>query len=95
VLEASRWRTHVGIARLASRLRGVRSPGIRLMVLQRQIPKVPLVGVYPSLGFRGGLSACLHITQVVRGWQPSRGTLAHLVFLCSLPIFLRTSIGLA
>jgi hypothetical protein len=24
-----------------------------LMVLQRQIPKVPLVGVYPSLGFRG------------------------------------------
>jgi hypothetical protein len=27
--------------------------GIHLMVLQRQIPKVPLVGVYPSLGFRG------------------------------------------
>jgi hypothetical protein len=23
------------------------------MVLQRQIPKVPLMGVYPSLGFRG------------------------------------------
>jgi hypothetical protein len=51
--ETSRRRTHVGIARLASRLREVRSPGIRLWVLQRQIPKLPLVGVYPSLGFRG------------------------------------------
>jgi hypothetical protein len=51
--EALRRRTHVGIARLASRLREVRSPGIRVMVLQRQIPKMPLVGVYPSLGFRG------------------------------------------
>jgi hypothetical protein len=29
------------------------SPDIRLMVLQRLILKVPLVGVYPSLGFRG------------------------------------------
>jgi hypothetical protein len=36
-----------------------------------------------------------HITQDVRGWQPSLGTLAHLVFLFSLPIFLRISIGLA
>jgi hypothetical protein len=52
-LEASRQRTRVGIARLASRLREVRLPGIRPMVLRRQIPKVPLVGVYPSLGFRG------------------------------------------
>jgi hypothetical protein len=51
--EASKRRTRVGIARLAPRLREVRSPGIRPMVLQRQIPKVPLVGVYPSLGFRG------------------------------------------
>jgi hypothetical protein len=51
--EASRRRTHVGITRLASRLREVRSPGIRPMVLQRHIPKVPLVGVYPSLGFMG------------------------------------------
>jgi hypothetical protein len=25
------------------------------MVIQRQIPKVPLVGVYPSLDFRGVL----------------------------------------
>jgi hypothetical protein len=49
---ASRRRTCVRIARLASRLREVRSPSIRLMVLQRQIPKVPLMGVYPSLCFR-------------------------------------------
>jgi hypothetical protein len=51
--KALRLRTHVGIARLVSRLREARSPGIRPMVLQRQIPKVPLVGVNPSLGFRG------------------------------------------
>jgi hypothetical protein len=53
--EASRRRTRVRIASLASRLREVRSPGIRPMVLWRQIPKVPLVGVYLSLGFRGFL----------------------------------------
>jgi hypothetical protein len=29
--------------------------GIRPMVLRRQFPKVPLVGVYPSLGLRGNL----------------------------------------
>jgi hypothetical protein len=34
------------------------------------------------------------MTQVVRGWQPSPVTLAHLVFLFSFPIFLRISIGL-
>jgi hypothetical protein len=51
--EASKWRTRVGIARLASRLREGWSLGTRPMVLQRHIPKVPLVGVYPSLGFRG------------------------------------------
>jgi hypothetical protein len=51
--EASRRRTRVGIARLASKLRKVLSPGIHPMVLRRQIPKVPLVGVYLSLGFRG------------------------------------------
>jgi hypothetical protein len=55
--EASRQRTRVGIARLASRLREVRSPGIRLMVLRRQVPKVPLVGVYPILGLRGILDS--------------------------------------
>jgi hypothetical protein len=51
--KASRRRTRVGIATLASRPHEVRSSGIRPMVLQRQTPKVPLVGVYPSLGFRG------------------------------------------
>jgi hypothetical protein len=62
-----------------SRLREVRSSGIRPMVLQRQIPKVPLVGVYPSLGLRGILDfSCLHKTQEVRGWQPTLETLAHL-----------------
>jgi hypothetical protein len=51
--EASKRGTRVGIARLALRLREGRSPGIHPMVLQRHIPKVPLVGVYPRLGFRG------------------------------------------
>jgi hypothetical protein len=51
--EASKRRTHVGITSLASRLRVGRSPSIHLMVLQRHIQNVPLVGVYPSLGFRG------------------------------------------
>jgi hypothetical protein len=51
--EASKRRTRNGIARLASGLHEGRSPGIRPMVLQRHIPKVPLVGLYPSLGFRG------------------------------------------
>jgi hypothetical protein len=32
---------------------------------------------------------------VVRGWQLSLGILAHFVFLFSLPIFLRISVGLA
>jgi hypothetical protein len=39
--KASRRRTRIGIARLTSKLRGVRSPGIRPMVLQRQFPKCP------------------------------------------------------
>jgi hypothetical protein len=50
--EASKWTTCVGITRGAPRLREGRSSGIRPMVLQRHIAKVPLVGVYPSLGFR-------------------------------------------
>jgi hypothetical protein len=53
--EASRQKTRVGIARLASRLRELRSSGIRPMVLQRQFPIVPLVGVYPSLDLMGTL----------------------------------------
>jgi hypothetical protein len=39
--EASKGRTHVGIARHASRLSEVRSPGIRPMLLQREFPKYP------------------------------------------------------
>jgi hypothetical protein len=39
--EASKRRTRVGIARLASRLSEVRSPGIHLMVLRREFPKCP------------------------------------------------------
>ena len=56
-----------------------------------KFPKVPLGGVYPSIRPYGyfSLSASLHITQVVRGWQPSLGTLAHFVLLFSVPIFLR------
>jgi hypothetical protein len=41
-----------------------------------------VIGVVLSFG-------CLHITQVVRGWQPSLETLAHFPFLFSLPIFFR------
>jgi hypothetical protein len=94
--EASKRRTRVKIARLASRLHKERSLGIRPMVLQRLIPKVPLVGVYPSLGFRGILVFQLS-PYILRGerMQPSLETLAHLVFLFSLPIFSRISIGLA
>jgi hypothetical protein len=58
--------------------------GIRPMVLQRQFPKVPLVGVYYSLGFRVFWSFGLPpYNPSGRGWQPSLGTLAHFDF----PIF--------
>jgi hypothetical protein len=40
--EASKRRTRVGIARLASRLSEMWSPGIRPMVLLREFPKCPL-----------------------------------------------------
>jgi hypothetical protein len=66
------------------------------MVLQRLIPKVPLVGVYPSLGFRGILVFRLSPYKLRRErMAPSLKTLAHLVLLFSLPIFSRFSIGLA
>jgi hypothetical protein len=72
-----------------------RSPGIRPLVLQRHIPKCPWwasilvydLGVFYSFG-------CLHIYSEERGWQLSLETLAHLVFLFSLPIFPRISIRL-
>jgi hypothetical protein len=39
--ETSKWRTHVGIARLASRLSEMRSASICPMVLRREFPKCP------------------------------------------------------
>jgi hypothetical protein len=81
--EASKRRTRVGIARPASRLREGRLQGIRPMVLQRHIPKVHLVVVYPNLGFRGVLVFQMSILRG-EGWQPSLETLPHLVFLFSL-----------
>jgi hypothetical protein len=79
----NRW-TRVGIARLASRLREGRSPGIRPMVLQIHIAKVPLEGVYPSLGFRGILVFRLS-PYILSGERtaPSFETLTYLVFLFS------------
>jgi hypothetical protein len=49
---------------------------------------VYVIGVVSSFGY-------LHINQVERGRQPSLKTLAHLLLLFSLPIFLRIFIGLA
>jgi hypothetical protein len=59
--------------------------------------KVPLVGVYLSLSFRGILVFRLSPYKLrgERGWQPSLETLVHLLLLFSLPIFPRLSIGLA
>jgi hypothetical protein len=45
--EASKRRTHVGIARPASRLSRLRSPGIRPMKISRRFPNPPLKGMYP------------------------------------------------
>jgi hypothetical protein len=45
--DASKWRTHVGIARLASRLSRLRSPGIRPMKKFQRLPNPPLRGLYP------------------------------------------------
>jgi hypothetical protein len=45
--DASKRRTRVGIARLASRLSRLRSPGIRLMKKFRRLPNPPLRGLYP------------------------------------------------
>jgi hypothetical protein len=46
-LESSKWRTRVGITRLASRLSRLRSPGIRPMEKVSSLPKPPLRGLYP------------------------------------------------
>jgi hypothetical protein len=90
--EASKRRTHVGIARLAPRLHEGRSSGIRPMVLQRHIPKVPLVGVYPSLGFRGilvfRLSPYIHRGERMAAISQNPRSFG-------FPIFPRISIGQA
>jgi hypothetical protein len=94
--ETSKWRTRIGIARLASRLSEVRSPGIRPMVLRREFPKCPpgsvslfyVIGAVSSVGY-------LHIYLEERGWQPSLKTLAHLVFLFPPSIFHLEFRGLA
>jgi hypothetical protein len=50
-----------------------------------KISEFALEGYVSLISWKGyfRLSACLHITQVVRGWQPSLGTLVH--FLCYFP----------
>jgi hypothetical protein len=47
--EISKWRTHVGIARLASRLSNVAIAGHPSDGAKTKIPKVPLGSVYPSV----------------------------------------------
>jgi hypothetical protein len=94
--EASKRRTRIRIARLASRLHEGQSSGIRPMVLQRHIPKVPLVGVYPSLGFRGILVFQLS-PYILRG-ERMAGTSrdpSSFGFPIFLPIFPSYFIGLA
>jgi hypothetical protein len=70
--------------------------GIRPMVLQRYIPKVSLVGVYPSLGLMGILVFRLspYILRGERMAAISRNP-SSFPFAISLPIFLRFSIRLA
>jgi hypothetical protein len=96
--EDSKKRTYVGITRLASRLREGQSPGIRPMVLQNHIPKLPLVGVYPSFGFRGILVIRIRLSPyILRGERMaalSRNP-SSFGFPIFLPIFPRISIGLA
>jgi hypothetical protein len=92
--EVSKRKTRIGIARIASRLSEVRSPGIRSMVLRREFPKCPSGACILVLCNRGVSSfGCLHIYLEERGWQPSLETLAHFLLLFSLPIFPRFSIG--
>jgi hypothetical protein len=87
--ETSKRRTRVGIARLASRLSELRSPGIRPMVLRREFPKCPsgacilvlcnrgsFVFQWPPYKLRGERMATI-------SWYPSS-----FAFLFSLPIFL-------
>jgi hypothetical protein len=66
------------------------------MVLWRQFPKVPLVGVYPSLGLRGNLVFRLPPYNPSGEWMAAIScNPSSFAFLFSVPIFLRISIGLA
>jgi hypothetical protein len=64
--DASKRRTYVGIARLASRLSEVRSPGIRPMVLRREFPKCPLGACILVLCNRGSFVFRLSL-YILRG----------------------------
>jgi hypothetical protein len=67
--DASKRKTYIGIARLASRLSEVRSPGIRPMVLRREFPKCPSGACILVLCNRVISSFnCLHIYLEERGW---------------------------
>jgi hypothetical protein len=73
--KASKRRTRVGIARLASSLSEVRSPGIRPMVLRREFlkcPSGPCILVLCNMVVSS--FGCLHIYLEERGWQPSLET---------------------
>jgi hypothetical protein len=82
-------RTHVGIARLASRLSKVLLPGIHPMVLRREFPKCPSGVCILVLCNRG--SFIFHLPpyklrgerMVATSWDPSS-----FAFSFSLPIFL-------
>jgi hypothetical protein len=51
------------------------------------VPKCPSGACILVLGVDSSFGS-LHITQVVRGWQPFLRTLAHFVLLFPLPFFL-------
>jgi hypothetical protein len=87
--ESSKRRTHVGIAWLASRLRRVRSSGIRQMMKTRKLLKLPLRVLYPWLLGKGILDFRLPPynprgeRMAAKPWNPCSFT-----FLFSLAIFL-------
>jgi hypothetical protein len=83
--EASKRRTHIEIARLASRLSEVRSSGIRPMVLRQIFPKCPSVACILVLCNRGSLVFRLS-PYILRGERMAATfeTLVYLLLLFSL-----------
>jgi hypothetical protein len=67
--EASKQRTRVGIARLASRLSRLRSLGIRSMEKIWRLPNSPLRGLYPLLLSNGSLVFWVPPYKHLRGWM--------------------------